>query len=74
MGANGNDKQRLKRKNMNEGYNAPLKLRQQEDEAKLKEALNVDLSNVSKCDHPPEDRHGSGYLEVQYCMKCGKML
>jgi len=27
-----------------------------------------------KCAHPTSERHGSGYLEVQYCMKCGKML
>ena len=26
------------------------------------------------CDHPEDMRHGTGYLECQYCIKCGKEI
>jgi hypothetical protein len=31
-------------------------------------------SEVELCDHPEDMRHGTGYLETQQCIKCGKQL
>jgi len=31
----------------------------------------VDTKKDWVCNHPEDQRHGSGYLEPEYCMKCG---
>ena len=52
--------------------------REEETQHRLNDILNqakkLRIADLSNCDHPKDERHGSGYLEAQYCMKCGKML
>ena len=44
---------------------------------RISERLIIDVVSVpmgTVCDHPKDMRHGTGYLECQYCIKCGKQI
>ena len=34
----------------------------------------LDKKKLEECSHPEHSRHGTGYLECQYCMDCGEQL
>jgi len=35
---------------------------------------DVSVPKGTLCDHPEDMRHGTGYLECQYCINCGEQI